>query len=120
MKELKANFLKVDIEGNVLKIYDAEPRTGLGEMVLKDAIIKIDEKNCIEVKGDKILWEFSFGKKFAEDLENKPNKDYLRFGYKSISDFIKGIKKPYIKSGWYKLDLTEPYHAQMSNWFLVL
>jgi hypothetical protein len=119
-RELKSNYLKIDGSKFILEVYENEPSTRLSDFALKNVSIKFKEDKTIEVTGDKIEWSFAFAKSFLEDMKNKPNHEYVNMGYKNIMDFFKGIKKPYVKMGWYKLDKTTPYHCLMSKWYVVL
>lgn len=117
-KELKAKYLR--IYETTLSVYDFEPNTSLYDFVVKDAHITFDDCGIIKISGQKIEWNFLFYSEFVEDMKRKPHEDYVKMGYKSIFDFFKGIKKPYVKSGWYKLKETKPFQQVMSNWILIL
>jgi hypothetical protein len=86
---------------------------------LKNVIIKFNNDATIEVTGERIIWLFTFEKKFVEDMDFEPEEKYTKLGYKTLLDFFKGIKKPYVKTGWYKIKKTTQYHCLMSNWNIV-
>ena len=119
-RELKSNYARIDDTKSILEVYETEPSTHWRNFALKNVVIKFKEDTTIEVTGEKIEWSFSFNKEFVEDLKNTPNEKYTKLGYRTISDFFKGIKKPYVKMGWYKLEKTTPYHCLMSKWCVVL
>jgi hypothetical protein len=119
-KELKCNFLKVNQSKNTFEVHEKEPPTNWAEFVIQNATIKFKEDSTIEVFGEKIEWSFAFHETFVEDLKREPKESYTALGYKTILDRLKGIKKPYVKSGWYKINKTTPYHCTTSNWFVIL
>lgn len=119
-RELKSNYARIDSSKSILELYETEPSTHWSDFALKNVKIKFKEDTTIEVTGEKIEWSFSFNKKFVEDLKHTPREEYIKFGYRTISDFFNGIKKPYVKTGWYKLEETTPYHCLMSKWYVVL
>jgi hypothetical protein len=119
-REIKSNYVVIDSSKSILELYENEPSTHLSNFALKNVTIKFKQDTIIEVTGEKIEWSFIFNKKFVEDLKNTPNEKYTKLGYRTISDFFKGIKKPYVKMGWYKNEKTSPYHCIMSKWFVVL
>ena len=119
-RELKSNYAKINSSKSLLEVCENEPSTNWVDFALKNVTIKFKEDATIEVTGEKIEWAFTFDKIFVEDLKNEPTDNYTKLGYRTISDFFKGIKKPYVKMGWYKLKKTMPYHCLMSNWYVVL
>ncbi len=119
-RELKSNYARIDSSKSILEVYENEPSTHWSDFALKNVTIKFKEDTTIEVIGEKIEWSFTFNKEFVEVLKDTPNEKYTKLGYRTISDFFKGIKKPYVKMGWYKLEKTTPYHCLMSKWYVVL
>jgi hypothetical protein len=118
-RELKSNNARIDISKSILEVFEKEPSTHISNFVLKNVTVKFKEDTTIEVIGERINWSFSFQNEFVEDLADAPSEKYTKLGYRTILDFFKGIKKPYVKMGWYKLEKTTPYHCQMSNWYVV-
>ena len=118
-QELKSNYARVDFERSLIEVYENEPSTHLSNFALKNVTIKFKEDTTIEVTGQKIEWSFCFKERFAEDLDDKPDEKYIKMGYRTIPDFFKGIKKPYVEMGWYKLEKTTPHHSLISKWFVV-
>lgn len=119
-KELKSTYLKIDSGKNTLVMYrDAPRRFSLIHRYLKNAVITFTEDGTIKVNGDEIQWGWVAYKTFVEDLDDKPDEAYTNLGYKNVIDFFKGVKNPYVKAGWHKLDKTEKFNCEMSQWFIV-
>lgn len=119
-RELKSNYLKIDSSRHTFELHEKEPSTSIFQFCLKNAIIKFKEDKTIEVTGEKILWSICYERQFIEDIEDVPDDKYIRLGYKTIIDFLRGIRKPYVKSGWYKLKATQPYNCIASEFYIVL
>lgn len=118
-RELKSNYARINDTKSILEVYETEPSTNWQEFALKNVVIKFRKDTTIEVTGEKIEWAFSFDREFVEDLKHIPDEKYTKLGYKTIFDFFKGIKKPYVE-GMYKLKKTTPYHCIMAKWYIVL
>jgi len=122
-KEIKSNYAGIDNGSNsMLKVYlnETEPCITNFLFILKNVTINFIKDDIIEVVGERIECDFAFEDTFLEDMKNKPDEKYIKMGYKSIFDFFKGVKKPYVKMGWYKLKTTKPYRCLTSNWYVVL
>lgn len=118
-KVLKSPFVRIDKSKSTVEILETEPSTWWSDFALKNVTLKFNE-NVLEIEGEKIEWGFSFEKQWVEEMKDFPNEKYIKFGYKSIMDFFNSIKKPYVNSGWVKLEKTTPYKCSMNKWFVVL
>jgi len=120
MKILKSKFCKIDDEKTIVEISETEPRTWVGDFALKDVEIIFNDDTTIEIKGERIEWNFVMQKTSVEELNDKPHKSCVYYRYETIFDWFNKKKKPYVKSGWHKLEKTTPYHCKMSKWIVVL
>jgi len=116
---LTPKFVKINKANSIVEIHETEPRTSWTEFVLKNpTLVFVD--TVLEIKGDKVEWGFSFERQWVYEMKDSPNEKYIKYGYKSIMDFFKSIKKPYVDSGWVKLEKTTPYKCSLNKWFVVM
>ena len=97
-RELKSNYARINYGKSILEFHEKEPSTYMYDFALKNVIIKFNNDATIEVTGERIIWLFTFEKKFVEDMDFEPEEKYTKLGYKTLLDFFKGIKKPYVKT----------------------
>jgi len=119
MKTIKSNFAQINEKHKLIELLEESPCTNGLQTTIEDVTIEI-EGNILRIDAKLWNWGFLTERTFVEDMENKPIKSHTKLGYKSITDFFKGIKKPYVKSGWFIYEKLEPYKAEMSQWFLSL
>jgi hypothetical protein len=119
MKTIKSKFAQINERHKLIELFEERPCTNGLETPLEDVTIEIDG-SILRIEGKKWNWGFLFEKTFVEDMKNKPIEKHTRLGYRTIYDFFKGIKKPFVKSGWFLYEKSENYKAQMSQWFLSL
>lgn len=110
------------IHRNTIYLYSEMPiyTNGL-EMYLSDVNVVIGDNKILTLTGCQWIWGFSlYTRVFIEDLPaaDQPIDKHLKFGYKSIWDFIKGVQRPYV-TGWYRLQRMEPLTYVLNNWTLI-
>ena len=116
-KEIRSNFAQINEQLKLIELFNNPPRTNGLETTLENVVIEIED-STLKIKGYKWLWDIDFNKRFVEDMEEKPIENHTYLGYKSLLDYFKGIKKPYVKCGWCRLQKTEWYYAEMNQWFI--
>lgn len=119
MKTIKSKFAQINENNKLITLLEESPATNGLETTIEDVTIEI-EGSILRIDGKLWNWGFLTERTFVEDMRNKPIKSHTKLGYKTILDFFKGIKKPYVKMGWFIYEETEPYKAEMSVWFLSL
>lgn len=115
----QAKYAKIN--GNTICLYSEMPiYTNVLEIYLSDVNVVIGDDKVLTLTGDQWIWEFALDRAFIEDLPAayQPIDKHLKFGYKSILDFIKGIQKPYV-TGYYRLQRTESLTYALNNWTLI-
>lgn len=117
MRTINAKYAQIDTEKCSITLLEQEPEPTIFTDIVEDATITIKD-NCISIVGNKWNCELVFGKCFVDDLESKPRTKYVKYGYKTPLDLIRGIKKPYVK-GLYLSEKLIPYKVEMSRWVIV-
>ena len=117
MAIIKSSFAQIKEKDKLIRLLNNSPSSNGLETTLEDVVIEIDG-NILKIKGKKWNWGFLFFKTFVEDMESKPISNHISLGYKTIWDFLRGIKKPYIKAGWFLYEKPIDYKAVMSEWYL--
>lgn len=102
-KVIYSKYAKINIKESKIELLEKEPSTCFNTFTLEDVSIFFEENNIIRVKGLKIEWGFTFDTVPVKYLNDKPRKDYIILIHYGFLDFIKGIKTPCVKPGWYKL-----------------
>lgn len=72
----------------------------------------------VQIQGDKLKSGFAWQYRFIEDLKNEPSIEHveIRQGYRTLLDFFRRIKKPYIDRGYYRCKETKKYNCFLSKW----
>jgi len=118
MKTIKSGFAQINEKHNLIELFEERPYTNGLKTTLEDVTIKIDG-SILSIEGKLWNWDFFMYRTFVEDMIDKPIERHTKLGYKTIIDFMRGIKKPYV-SGWFLYEKTEIYRAEMSQWYLSL
>lgn len=116
-KKIESKFAIIKGENNI-SIFDVRPSASQFETLLENVVIEIDKNNLLTIKGDKVVYDFSFNKLWVEDMDEKPEEEYYKFGFKNIIDLFKWNKKPYVLY-WFKLKKREKFEKMMSSFFIV-
>ena len=117
MSTITSKYAQINVNNKLIELFEHAPRANGLTTTLEDVTIEI-ENGVLTVIGKKWTWGFLFGKKFVEDMNDKPIEIFTRLGYKTIGDFFKGIKKPYVKMGWFLCEKKEDYKAIMAQWHI--
>ena len=117
MKTVHANYALVDEENKVISLFENRPKEINNEVVVENPDIYFHENGRIEISGNSWDWEYARKRVFVEDLIKKPMFDFTDYGYKTILDFIKGTRKPYVY-GVYVCEQTKLYHSEMNTWLI--
>ena len=84
------------------------------EMCIIDTTIEIVD-GILTLTGDRIEYELTHVKR--DNLE-KYEDNHIQYGYKSIIDIFRHIKRPYV-NGWVQLKETTSISITFSNWILI-
>ena len=121
MKNYKAPYALVDIDGSTIILSDDFPDHTNFRHVIENVSVTINDNGTLTMTGDYRNVGYADGHTtYLEDLtgEHVAMKDAKYYtSYKSISDLLKGIKKPYLRPyAAYFLNTTKPYTLSMSSW----
>lgn len=100
-------------------LHETSPDASQFDTVLEDAEIHIDEKNNLNISGNKREWNFAFDRLYVEDMKKKPIEAHCEKGFKTLRDLFMYTKKPYVKY-WFRYQETSRYEAVMSEWYIIL
>lgn len=116
MEDIKSPYALIDEETGLIQLFEKMPRVGWTERDLENVTIKFLNENTISITAQLVLWGFAFERQFLEDMQDKPQTKYIRQGYKYFWDFFTKNKKPYVESGWYRIERTALYELKTNKW----
>lgn len=119
MEKITSKFAQIQTESTLIQLYDACPPCNGLDLIIEDVTITIDG-TILKIQGNQLNWDFFWYNCWVDELENKPEKRFIKYRYKNIINLFKGIKSPCVNKGWNLLEKRIPYHATMSQWFLSL
>jgi hypothetical protein len=118
-RDYTSNYAVIDEDHNRIKLYDKYPLS-TGFLTKLQNVKVLINGDTIEIQGDEIMFDFTFYSKDLSEFKNEPHENYVHMRYKNIIHFFRGIKTPYVKSGWYRLKETQPYKTITNKWTLTI
>lgn len=92
------------IENDIITLSDREHSISpIREDCLKDVEITFLENGIIKIKGKVLIYKFAFDGFFVEDNQTEICDNYISQRF----DLFRLKKRPYVKTGWYKLNKTK-------------
>lgn len=119
IKELKSNYAHINEVTGVITLFEYPPASNGFELVIEDCNIEFDESNQCNIRGKRWIWGYNSYNTFLSDLNYDVIEYHKKLGYRTILDWIKGVKSPCV-NGWHRKSYTLPYLAVMSKFFVVM